>query len=188
MIRIKTCCLFTILIILSKSRAKSLRKTGGTKFEGFVVGGRFASIFDFPHSAYLSIQCLKDSFEEFACGASIINQVMLLTAAHCYADCLPGTKTTVSVGDANKDKKQFYQVLIFTVHPQYDGLLMKNDIALAMLAKPLVFTKAVKRVVLSKFNIYDQPAVQAGWGVTDVIIFLLFLNKCTLKMKWIQME
>lgn len=178
MCRVKTCFLFTILTILSTSRAKSLRRAGSSKFEGFIVGGRFANIVDFPHSAYLSIQCLKDSFEEFACGGSIINQLMLLSAAHCFADCRPGTKTTVSVGDANKNRRQFYQSSTFTIHPQYDGLLMKNDIALAMLVAPLMFGKSVKRVVLSRYGIYDQPAMQAGWGVTDVIIICcsLFLN------------
>ncbi|XP_026314434.1 chymotrypsin-1-like [Hyposmocoma kahamanoa] len=168
MYRVKTCFTwFTIVVILTKSRTQSLRKTGGSKFEGFIVGGRFAKIEDHPHSAYLSIQCLQETFEEFACGGSILNQVMLLTAAHCFADCRPGTRTTVAVGDANKNRKQFFQVTTFTIHPQYDGLLMKNDIALAMLATPLVFNRAVKRVVLSKTGIYDKPATQAGWGVTD---------------------
>ncbi|XP_026314433.1 serine protease 52-like [Hyposmocoma kahamanoa] len=154
-------------MILTKSRAKSLRKTGSSKFEGFIVGGRFANIEDHPHSAYLSIQCLQETFEEFACGGSILNQVMLLSAAHCFADCRPGTKITVAVGDANKNRRKFFEVTTFTVHPQYDNLVMKNDIALAMLAKPLVFSQAVKRVILSQVSIYDQPAMQAGWGVTD---------------------
>lgn len=185
MCRVKIYFLFSILILFSKSRAKTLRKEGGSKFEGFIVGGRFANIQDFPHSAYLSIQCLKESFEEFACGGSIINQVMLLSAAHCFADCRPGTKTTVSVGNANKKRRQFFQVITFTIHPRYDGLLMKNDIALAMLAKPLKFSKTVKRVMLSSIGIYDEPAMQAGWGVTDVIIFLLFSK---LTKKWIQIK
>lgn len=186
MCRVKTCFLFTILIVLSKSRAKSLRESGSSKFEGFIVGGRFANILDFPHSAYLSIQCLKNTFEEFACGGSIINQVMVLTAAHCFADCRPGTKTVVSVGDANKNRRLFFKATTFTIHPRYDGLLMKNDIALCMMADPLRFSKAVKRVVLTRVPIYNQPAMQAGWGVTDVIIFLLF--SISLKIKWIQIE
>lgn len=185
MCSIKTCFLFSILITVSKSRqvnrnGNAVRadedKDQAGKFEGFIVGGKFADILDYPHSAFMSINCLKEDFDTFACGSSVINQVMLLTAAHCFEDCLPGTKVTVSVGDADRTRNLFYKVATFTNHPAYDPFVMKNDIALAMLAAPLTFSRSVKRVVLSKVGIYDQPATLAGWGVTDVMFFL-----CSLK-------
>lgn len=186
MCSIKTCLLFLILIIVSKSRRMSGRMSGSRnsvgegygrrqgKFEGFIVGGRFADILDFPHSVYMSIQCLREEIQEFACGGSIINQVMLLTAAHCFEECRPGTKIIVTVGQADKNKDQNHKVTAFVSHPSYDPLLMKHDIALAMLAVPLKFSSSVKRVVLSKVGIYDQPAMLAGWGVTDVIFFYIY--------------
>lgn len=177
-----TCFLFIILTILAKSRtneaAKLLTETdyNGKKFEGFVVGGRFAKIQDFPHSAFLAINCRKQKiFEDFTCGSSILNQWILLTAAHCLEGCRSGTKVLASVGAAKKTKGTFYSVGKFASHKKYDGDIMKNDICLVMLATPVVFGNTVKRIQLTQIGIYNEPAVLAGWGVTNVI-YLLYLN------------
>lgn len=145
-----------------------------TKFEGFIVGGSYAKIEDFPHSAFMVISCYKKGYEDFTCGSSILNQWILLTAAHCFDGCQRGTKILISVGSRTKTKGTFYTVGKFANHADYDGNEMKNDIAMAILVKPLVFGTTVKRVRLSKFEIYNESALLAGWGVTDVIYFLLF--------------
>lgn len=170
-----TCFLFTILTILPKSRTKVLTTLqNGTdnnekKFEGFVVGGKFAKIQDFPHSAFLAISCLKRNYEDFTCGSSILNQWILLTAAHCLESCRSGTRVIASVGSAKKTKGTFYSVAKFANHKKYDGDLMKNDISLVMLASHLVFSNTVKRIQLTQVGIYSEPAMLAGWGVTNVI-------------------
>lgn len=144
------------------------------KLEGFIVGGSYARIEDFPHSAFLVISCHKQEYEDFTCGSSILNQWMLLTAAHCFDGCRRGTKILVSVGSRTKTKGSFHTVAKFANHGEYDGFDMKNDIAMAILVKPLVFSNKVKRVLLSQVGIYDEPALLAGWGVTDVIFFYYF--------------
>lgn len=167
----KTCSLFTVLTILPKSITNvptALHK----KFDSFIVGGKYANIEDFPHSAFLAITCRKRFLESFTCGSSILNQRILLTAAHCVDECRAGTTILVSVGSARKTEGTFYSGRAFVVHEHYDGENIKNDIGLVLLDKPLKFGRKVKRILLSKVGIYDEPALLAGWGVTNVIIFL----------------
>lgn len=168
--------LFTLLTILLKSRTDVEQKRA-SKLEAFIVGGKYATIQDFPHSALLAIHCRKKSFEDFTCGASILNQWILLTAAHCFHGCKTDTKILVLVGDRIKMKGTYYSISKFAGHADYQGEQMKNDIAVALASKPLVFSSTVKRVQLSPVGIYNEPALVAGWGVTDVIIdILLTLN------------
>lgn len=186
----KTYFLFSILTILRKSRSSvtttipNETQSDGSfqyetdnddkKFEGYIVGGQNARIKDFPHSAFLAIKCQKVDYVHFTCGASILNQVILLTAAHCFEDCGTGTKALASVGDRRKSKGTVYIVGQFATHKEYSAGIMKNDIAVAVLTEPLVFSSTVKRVLLSRFEIYNKPAQVAGWGVTNVNIFFFF--------------
>lgn len=180
MFKSKTYLLFMILTILPKCRTnvtttlpdgsfQNEKDSDGEKFEGFIVGGKYARIQDFPHSAFLVISCYTKGYEDFTCGASILNQWILLTAAHCLEGCETGTKVLVSVGSRVKTKGSFYAVGKFAVHGDYDAYVMRNDIAVAILVKPLVFSSTVKRVLLSSVGIYNEPALLAGWGVTNVI-------------------
>lgn len=150
----------------------------GKKFEGFIVGGNYAKIQDFPHSAFLAIRCRKEYFEDFTCGSSILNQWILLTAAHCLEACQTGTKIIASVGSAKKTKGTFYSVGKFANHKKYDGDIMKNDISVVMLANSLTFSNTVKRIQLTQDGIYNEPAMLAGWGVTNVtyLIHLIVLS------------
>ncbi|XP_026314435.1 chymotrypsin-1-like [Hyposmocoma kahamanoa] len=150
-----------------------------TKFQSYIVGGKYARIQDFPHSAFLVIKCHKVEYEEFTCGSSILNQLILLTAAHCFEDCRSGSKVLVSVGNRRKTKGNFYTVGKFASHGEYDGHVMKNDIAVAILSRPLVFGSSVKRVLLSHIGIYKEPALVAGWGITNEKLYTP-----TLYLKW----
>lgn len=186
-----TCFLLSILTILPNSRTDVFAtlpngtETNGRRpnLEGFIVGGRFAKIQDFPHSAFLAISCRKDYFEDFTCGSSILNQWMLLTAAHCLEGCLAGTKVLASVGAAKKTKGTFYAISKFANHKKYDGDLMKNDICVVMLSNPLTFGNTVKRIQLTEVGIYNEPAMLAGWGVTNVIN-LFYLNQKAYNLHW----
>lgn len=196
----KTYFLFTILTILPKSRPnmtttltdikfadeslpdgsfKNETDSENEQFQGYIVGGRYAKIQDFPHSAFMVISCYtrQYGYADFTCGASILNQWILLSAAHCFDGCRAGTKILVSVGARKTTLGTYYSVGKFANHGEYDGHVMKNDIAVAILVKPLVFSSTVKRVRLSRVGIYKEPAMLAGWGVTDVIyIFYCLLN------------
>lgn len=196
MLSSKTCFLFTMLTILSKSRTnmtnelpngsfsdeslsdgsdESETDSDEEKVQAYIVGGQYARIEDFPHSAFVVIRCYRGTYADFTCGGSILNQWLILTAAHCFENCRAGTQILVVVGARKKTKGKFYTVAKFANHGQYDGYKMRNDIAMAILAKPFKFSGTVKRVRLSRVGIYKEVALVAGWGVTNVIFFYLFL-------------
>ncbi|XP_063530026.1 hypodermin-B-like [Cydia strobilella] len=141
------------------------------KHEGFIVGGAVVeSIKKFPHVAFLNLK-VPDSNLEFICGSSILNQLILLTAAHCLDGI---TKGTASVGNLNRESGTLYRIASFRLHEQWvtDDLVNNNDdIALCKLKKPLIFGSNVKRVVLMKDPPIAGAADLAGWGATDEKLF-----------------
>lgn len=152
---------------------------GNHKMEPFIVGGSYAKIEDFAHSAFLAITCDRETgTEHFSCGASVVNQLIVLTAAHCLEDCLATSSVLVAVGVVNRRGPFTHEVSSFVVHPQYDSEKVSNDIALAALSEPLTLSRKVKRVVIMENPPYQEISSVAGWGVTDVICFnVYFLYK-----------
>lgn len=69
--------------------------------ESRVVGGNFVSIKKFPHSVFLD--CLCDDGESI-CGASVLNQMIILTAAHCMHDCTGRWTVKAFVGNEHLQK------------------------------------------------------------------------------------
>lgn len=145
---------------------------GDSKMEPFIVGGSYAKIEDFAHAAFLAITCDKENGpEHFSCGASVVNQAIILTAAHCLEECLATSSVLVAVGVVNKRGPFKHEISHFVIHPQYDGEQVANDIALAALMEPLTLSRKVKRVVIMEDPPYQEISSVAGWGVTDVNTF-----------------
>lgn len=139
-------------------------------FEGYVVDGDIAEIKEFPHAAFLYIECDEEpNVMSYSCGSSILNQAILLTAAHCLENCaVDSTTVTAFVGDKGKMRGSPYISYIFKIHEDYDTIRICNDIGLVRLEKPLRLGKAVRRVSLRRNPPYDKPAKIAGWGIVDV--------------------
>ncbi|CAG9784081.1 unnamed protein product [Diatraea saccharalis] len=136
--------------------------------EGYIVGGDFAPIYNFPHSVYLSISCARqNSIDEFICAGSVLNQYFVLTAGHCLEDCGKNSKVVVSIGNEHIDRGVLSTAASCKIHERYDGFTMVNDIALVRLKTPIKFNKNVKRVAISRNPPYNEPAYVAGWGVVD---------------------
>lgn len=66
-----------VLFLLFYVRASNLQPR--------IYGGIAATIRDFPHSVYMTAECNKVTW---ICGASILNQRILLTAGHCVNGCV----------------------------------------------------------------------------------------------------
>ncbi|XP_045457866.1 transmembrane protease serine 11D-like [Melitaea cinxia] len=133
--------------------------------EGRVVDGSRSDIRRHPYSAFIMI---AESNTAFICGSSIVNQKLLLTAAHCFDDLNENSVGTASVGHTDKRKGFVINMSTVKIHPHYNPIKIVNDIALVGLVQALKFSDTVKRVALA----HDNPpkntiAVLAGWGIVN---------------------
>ncbi|XP_047987743.1 granzyme B-like [Leguminivora glycinivorella] len=130
------------------------------KQEGFIVGGEYVnSIKDFAHVAYLELYGKKS--EVMVCGSSILNQKILITAAHCLVIAV---NITVYAGTLDKYKGNIHRVDRIKLHEQYDDETLANDIGLVRLKKPLSLGKTMKKVIIMKKPPKVKMAEVAGWG------------------------
>ncbi|KAI8425293.1 hypothetical protein MSG28_007068 [Choristoneura fumiferana] len=133
--------------------------------ESRVVGGDFVSIKKFPHSVFL--HCLCDEAESI-CGASVLNQMILLTAGHCMYDCKGKWAVQAYAGNEHLEKMSTMRtVQKYTIHRKYNPRTFENDISLVLLSKQLTLGANVKRVIVRN-KVPDVKDVQvAGWGTVD---------------------
>lgn len=140
-----------------------------------IVGGQ-KSPFHYPYQ--LSLQKFSLNYGFFArrnfshfCGAAIVGENHLLTAAHCvdkqnisriYA--LAGTSSLKDTSSGSRHK-----ILSCLIHPEYIQLTSnttsQNDIALCKVQIPFVFDKSVAKIALDRTFIEgDVNATLIGWG------------------------
>ncbi|XP_061707690.1 hypodermin-B-like [Cydia pomonella] len=138
--------------------------TNRTSLTGKIVRGEFSSIINFPHSAFVAINC-ENRFS--TCGASILNQAILLTAAHCISKCTEECNIKAYFGSERKSTGYERNVISFKIHEHYNTDTKAYDIALMRLEKDLQFSKKVKRVIIMKKPPKYDIAEIAGWGWID---------------------
>ncbi|RWS24007.1 plasminogen activator sPA-like protein [Leptotrombidium deliense] len=116
-------------------------KSCGLRFSRFqekIVGGREANRGELPWQ--VSLQLRRGSGWFHFCGASIINNNYILTAAHCVPDLKP-SEFRIVLGAHNLKASTGYEVIAtaskIIAHERYDSRRMSNDIALIRLSKPL---------------------------------------------------
>ena len=125
------------------------------------------------------------------CGGTIINDLSILTAAHCFDDdSLKNIASNIFIraGLTNlkmKDNMQEIFVRKIIIHPNFkrnDDQAMDNDIAILMLKRPLYFNNFVQPACLPDHFIDIRQlkyGVMSGWGRDDgtgniILKFLTF--------------
>lgn len=149
-----------------------------------VIGGKEVS----PYNKYPWLVGLKrKGTRAYTCGATIINNLYVVTAAHCvygHLKQIPAEEFLVVLADHDY-KSTEDDVLGVTrkvavdkiiVHFNYDDSLPYNDIALLRLAEPLSFRGINEVGVIclptSRGRKYSRKkGVALGWGVTDLDTF-----------------
>ncbi|XP_022820891.1 chymotrypsin-like isoform X2 [Spodoptera litura] len=140
--------------------------------EGNAVGGKKAVITEFPHSVFIGTTCHGEDDEEplhWICGASILNQKIILTAAHCLHGCGPLSSFSVNMGHVHNKKGLSSMVGAYILHEDYDTHTTTNDIGLAMIKATLEFKPNIKRIAIMNDPPYFETAQMAGWGLIDEI-------------------
>ena len=148
-----------------------------------IVGGVKADIRSFPHSTFAYIKCFEGSSIQslnWICGGSIINERIILTAAHCIYGCSRKSNFTVSVGHGHLKKGSVSAVRNFFIHASYNSETTSNDLALMRVRTAIKFTANVKRVALSNDPPYYEQAHTAGWGMINVSTF------CFHSLSWLE--
>ncbi|KAL7307101.1 hypothetical protein TKK_0000834 [Trichogramma kaykai] len=174
-------CAVAYLVTVSANNFSSVEKQR-------IVQGYTASHGQFPFQAHMKRRGWSKSWfpsflvgwiptwfaSDFFCGASIINQRYLLTAAHCIfdeqwqqTDVVVGTNL---VGQANAT---IYQVDRFIIHGDFISLDSSrwdrgiNDIALVRVTKDIVYNEYVQpiRLAAKDHKLHEGSIVTiTGWG------------------------
>lgn len=135
----------------------------------YIYGGEKATKNQFPF--IVSLRKLENGTFIHDCGASIISEQFLLTAAHCYHSNLELSDNRISVGaHMREDQGELYNIERFIVHPQYQALAKANDIALVKTKEPIRLNENAKTIEISRnFIDRNEKAIAIGWGSSEVI-------------------
>uniref|UniRef100_A0A8B9H1Y5 Zmp:0000001114 n=1 Tax=Astyanax mexicanus TaxID=7994 RepID=A0A8B9H1Y5_ASTMX len=124
-----------------------------------IVGGQNADVGEWPWQVSLHY-----STNGHTCGASIISNRWLLSAAHCFASLDPSGMQDQERDDSNVQVREVQTII---THQDYNQLTQDNDIALLELKEPLVFSNTVHPVCLpANSHVFPagMPCWVTGWG------------------------
>ncbi len=137
-----------------------------------IVGGRGATIAEFPSLAYIQAQQGKSGF---ACTGTVVSPRVILTAAHCVEDIERGTFTppgqyavatgTTSPGQALREN--IFKVVENHVFPGFDPGGLTGDAAILVLDRPTAAPPiAMAGPTDAALYAGGAPIQLAGWGIT----------------------
>ena len=127
--------------------------------DNLIVGGNQTTIERFPY--IVSYQ----NFGAHRCGANIISETRLITAAHCAARV---ESTTVRAGSTDQRQGGVVSaVTCFLSHPDYNPRTLDNDVAIIEI-NPLTIglpgIASIRLPVQDEYVEADRKAEVVGWG------------------------
>lgn len=130
---------------------------------GRIVGGHQAGRGQFPFQA-----SLRNARHVHTCGAVIISDRWLLTAAHCtLKSALYDIRVVVGSPDL-EDGGESYNLAQIIEHPDFNQVTLENDIALLQTAYPLTMSNLVAAIELGDSYLPGgETGTMCGWGQTS---------------------
>ncbi|XP_069734093.1 transmembrane protease serine 9 isoform X2 [Phaenicophaeus curvirostris] len=150
-----------------------------------IVGGSEASRGEFPWQV-----SLRENNEHF-CGAAVLTEKWLVSAAHCFTEfqdpamwaAYTGT-TSLRGSDSGAVKMGIARII---PHPSYNADTADYDVAVLELKRPVTFTKYIQPVCLPNAGHHfpaSKKCLISGWGYLreDFLVKPEFLQKATVEL------
>ena len=131
-----------------------------------IVGGEISIPKSWPYTVSIS----RDG--TFICGGTILAPDWVITAGHCVWGYEEGHFYTVRAGMLRRQSQapweQHRHVTEVFIHPNYDNLYLRHDVALIRLNEPLSVNSHAQEVCLphntDMFPTSGSTCIAAGWG------------------------
>jgi len=135
-----------------------------------IVNGEDADLKDWPWIANMR----RKSNPRHLCGASILNENFILTAAHCLGYGKPDASDyQMRLGESHIGQKEIeatertFDIESITVHPKYDAVTYDHDIALFKVKGKIEYNHVTKPICIPNQGQEFDPKSKcflAGWG------------------------
>ena len=112
------------------------------------------------------VELLKNG--KLACGASILTENIILTAAHCMIQ--PGVTYKIRSDATERNMGKYHIIKNLLIYPHYDERKYLGDLALLYIFPPINFFRSLNR----RINLYNGPLEPninssfSGWGCIDI--------------------
>lgn len=156
-------CIQIFLVTLTAISAK-------ISIEPRIIRGQDAEDGQFPYAVSLRYRAFSVHF----CGASILSERFLLTAAHCLKRKTP--ENIFAVVGALRVSSGGVNVELDTITSHVNYREGSHDIAVIRTATKITFTKYIQPIALPTTNLPDDKSVRVlacGWGQSRVGYLLI---------------
>ncbi|KFW09794.1 Transmembrane protease serine 11E, partial [Eurypyga helias] len=131
-----------------------------------IIGGQRARDGEWPWQASIQLDGTH------RCGASVISNTWLVTAAHCFRGGRDPRRWTASFGILLRPPKQKKFIRRIIIHERYSAFVLDHeyDVAVVELASPIEFTSDVHSVCLPETShVFPENTTcfVTGWGALE---------------------
>jgi trypsin len=137
------------------------------KYDPRVIGGKPASVNDFPWQIVLIAGKTPKAVRSPFCGGSLIAYQWVVTAAHCMEDISDPSLVDIVSGSTfpkYQDEGDRVSVSEIKVHPDYKPDTFENDIAVLKLERPVKLGEPIKLPSQALLIPVNSNATVTGWG------------------------